>query len=355
MTPKYVVRILDEFSKDDVIRAWSQIAEDTQEWLPWFQSPQWVLPWWETFRADSTPLILGVYVNNELIAVAPWFIRERVVRFMGDPLNDVNAVLVRAPHNEAAVLLALLHDLPRVLSSRRLSAQTLFLDCWPRPLPELDRALCIASERPSLAAPILKLPRDFDQYLRSLPTSRRRNILYATRALERAIPQHRFEVPTDIQRKVRLAETLLLTREESLGPRGFLEQCEPSSRSALFRDFLIRLIENRTAPSRVHLGALIGGDEAIAVGLYFRWRSTLMKYMQGWSMEHRKLSAGSVLDFRMIEHGLAAGVRIIDFGRGDEPYKARFGAENQWLRNYTIEYSGLAVAAPAISAPVGSL
>lgn len=354
MTIQYDVRVLDDFTKDGFVRDWIQIAEGTHEWLPWFQSPQWVLSWWETFGAESAPLILGVYVDNELIAVAPWFVRERVVRFMGDPLNDVNAVLVREPHDSVAVLLALLHHLPGVLSSRKLSARTLLLDCWLRPLPDLDRALYVASERPLLAVPILKLPRNFDQYLRSLPTSRRRNILYATRALERAIPQYRFEVPADIQRKIKLAETLLLTREESLGPRGFLEQCEPSSRSARFRDFLIRLIEDPTAPSRVQLGALIAGDETIAVGLYFRWRSTLMKYMQGWSMEHRKLSAGSVLDFRMIEHGLAAGVRIIDFGRGDEPYKARFGAENQWLRNYTIEYSGSAVPTPAAS-PTGFL
>lgn len=337
MNTQYDIRVLDKFSTDEVVRDWNQIAEETHAWLPWFQSPQWVLPWWRTFRDGATPLFLGVYADSELIAVAPWFVEAQVVRFMGDPLNDINAVLVRAPHNEAAVVLALLRNLHEVLSSRQLSARTLLLDCWLRPLPEADATLAIATERSPLAMPILKLPRDFDQYLRSLPTSRRRNILNTTRALDRAMPQHRFEVATDIQRQITLGETLLLMGEVSLRHRCFLEQCEPSSHSAHFRDFLIRLIENRMASSHVQLAALISGNEIIAVGLYFRWRSTLIKYMQGWSIAHRELSPGYVLDFRMIQHGLEAGVRIIDFGRGGEPYKARFGAENQWLRNFTME------------------
>ena len=84
----------------------------------------------------------------------------------------------------------------------------------------------------------------------------------------------------------------------------------------------------------------MNGDEILASGLYFRWGPILVKYMQGWALQYRKLSPGTVLDIEMIRYGLALGVRVIDFGRGDEKYKARFNARTQWLYNYVFSPLG---------------
>jgi CelD/BcsL family acetyltransferase involved in cellulose biosynthesis len=339
LTDDYEVRVLEDFPASDSVRKWEAITGAVVHRLGWFQSPQWVLSWWETFGHRATPLVLGVHAGGELVAVAPWCVSEGEVRCMGDPLNDLNFVATRRGHAEDAVLRALLRALWPILEARRLPARTLRLECWPAPLPDPGGRLRVEA-LPALHSPAVALPADWDGYLASLPRQRRRRLEQAVRRLARALPALRLEVATEPARLLELGRSMLRLREATLGPRGLAAECEPTSRAAPFGRLLARLAARQGPTPRVVVGALVDGSEVVAAGLYFRGSSFLMKYMQGWSLRHLAWSPGTVLDLEMIRYGLASGIRTLELGRGDEPYKTRLGAREHPLHGYTVTRPG---------------
>lgn len=334
--PRYRVQLLDAFAAPAAMREWSALAELPQDSLRWFRSPGWAAAWWRTVGRRAQPLPLAVSAGDELVAVAPWCLSDGAVRSLGDPLNDVNGLTVRAGHDETAVLRALIAALAGPRRELLQGARELLLEAWPRPFPADLRSAAGFTERPPTCAPILDLPPRFDDCLAALPPPSRRRLLQAERRLARALPRLRFEVAGTPRRKLDLARAMLRLREASLGPRGLLADCEPNSREEPFGRLLTALLDDSAASRGVVLGALVDAGEPVAAGLYFHSAPVLMKYMQGWSADARRWSPGTVLDLRMIEHAVGLGARLLDFGRGDEPYKTRLGARPRWLSNATV-------------------
>jgi len=336
LTTRYRIRLIEDLSDRKMVQSWNAVTEQAQHQLGWFQSPQWVVPWWETLGSGTKPIVLGVYAGDELVAIAPWCVSGDVVRCMGDPLNDVNRVPTRSGHDEDAVLRALVHGLWDLLKDHRSSPRVLLLECWPTCLPDLDDGWTSVEERRPLASPVLKFSGDFDSYLKSLLPHVRRKLAQTLRRLYRAMPKIRLEIATKPPRILELGNAMLRLREQTLGPRGLLSDCEPASREEPFRKLLAQVVNNGGPGQQAILGALVYEDQVIAGGLYFRWGSILMKYMQGWSLQHRQWSPGTVLDIEMIRDSLASGLEVLEFGRGDEDYKRRLGAQMHWLHNYAI-------------------
>lgn len=65
-------------------------------------------------------------------------------------------------------------------------------------------------------------------------------------------------------------------------------------------------------------------------------RSAWGVYMIAYDKTHAKESPGIGMLAAGLERARALGFREYDFLRGDEPYKARFGAELSYLENYTV-------------------
>jgi CelD/BcsL family acetyltransferase involved in cellulose biosynthesis len=79
----------------------------------------------------------------------------------------------------------------------------------------------------------------------------------------------------------------------------------------------------------IHEGRPIG----IAYG--FVWRDTFYSYQGGWDAAWAHLSLGTVLENETIRIARLQGLHCIDFLRGREPYKYRFGGvdkmDESWL------------------------
>jgi CelD/BcsL family acetyltransferase involved in cellulose biosynthesis len=92
----------------------------------------------------------------------------------------------------------------------------------------------------------------------------------------------------------------------------------------------------RAAPERGP-AALIArhGDEVVGVLYGFRWKDVFAAYQSGWDARFARHSLGSVLIFQAARLAPADGVCTLDLLRGSEPYKYRFGAVDRsdctWL------------------------
>ncbi len=70
------------------------------------------------------------------------------------------------------------------------------------------------------------------------------------------------------------------------------------------------------------------GDEVVGVLYGFVWRNTFAYYQVGWDPSFHRLSLGSVLVIESIETCVRSELSVFDFLRGAESYKYRFGASD---------------------------
>jgi CelD/BcsL family acetyltransferase involved in cellulose biosynthesis len=74
------------------------------------------------------------------------------------------------------------------------------------------------------------------------------------------------------------------------------------------------------------MSALYAGDRLVAMHLGMRTETVLHYWFPAYDRELSKYSPGVSLLRLMAEHAAGSGIRRIDLGRGDEPYKLKFAS-----------------------------
>jgi len=78
------------------------------------------------------------------------------------------------------------------------------------------------------------------------------------------------------------------------------------------------------------------GQEIVGVLYGFWWRETFAAYQSGWDRRYARDALGNVLVLHALERAADHGARTFDFLRGTEPYKYRFGARDRWDRTWLV-------------------
>jgi CelD/BcsL family acetyltransferase involved in cellulose biosynthesis len=92
--------------------------------------------------------------------------------------------------------------------------------------------------------------------------------------------------------------------------------------------------------ARVH-GLTIGGRPA-AVALALRDTRAVQYYIGGFDPAFASVSPGTLLIAHVVDRANAEGAAEVDFLRGGEAYKYRFGARDHHNHARRLVYSGLA-------------
>ena len=100
-----------------------------------------------------------------------------------------------------------------------------------------------------------------------------------------------------------------------------------------FPDFTRRLVHEAAAAGSLCLGTVYLGDRPAASQIWIvaGGRATIFKL--AYDEEFKKLSAGSVLTVKILDHVLANGQIVeVDYGRGDDAYKKQWLSERRERR-----------------------
>lgn len=106
------------------------------------------------------------------------------------------------------------------------------------------------------------------------------------------------------------------------------------------RTFFRRLFEAFGPHGPLRLTFLMVGDRRIAAGVHFETPNRMYYYNAGIDPDARELSPGVVMVARYVERALAAGLRQLDFLRGDEPYKYEWGAVDEPIQRVLVRRAG---------------
>ncbi len=290
-----------------------------------FQSPAWLLPWWQAFAPGSL-MVIAVRDGRRLTALAPLYLEDgplgRRLLPLGISLSDYLDILVDPAAPAAGDAIA--HHLARrhadwdliELSDLPPGAAALTLPCPQRTTDTI---------RATEACPILHLGSDSVDAgnAPTIPARQRRKLRMARHRMERSaatsiIATHALTPAAWIDALSRLHTA----RWQERGEAGVLrDDCV----QVFHRKALAALCEHRIARL---FGIVIGSDLA---GAYygFHHRDRAYAYLGGFDPRFAYYSPGTILIGHAIEDAARNGAREFHFLRGGEAYKYAWGAADR--------------------------
>lgn len=319
---------------------WEDLLGSAQGGLDVFQSPAWLLPWWRHLGREQGRIhCLFAWEGQQLVAIAPLAVvavgGARVLRFMGDPLNDYNRFVLRRGA-EASAGKAIL----RFLATGAAAWDSVALDCLLHPADALgtdDGEIRSGFATVPLSPPptvLLSLPADWDTY-RLGPVTGRRTLERKERKLRREAAAT-FRVCCDGASAAPIVSELERLRLANWEAFGFRDTRDSLLFGESFSAFLREAGPLLADGGRLQVGVIEGEEGLLAAGLYLSGGGVLMKYMQGWDHSDPSASVGLILDWLMIRHAIESGFDCFDFGRGDETYKFRLGGASHDLAGFQL-------------------
>jgi CelD/BcsL family acetyltransferase involved in cellulose biosynthesis len=300
---------------------WDQLWRTCPEATP-FQSATWLLPWWDTF-AEGELRVLTIHTNRALVALLPFFI------YSGSEVPRRKLLLLGTGNSDYLDTLCLAEyrgDVAALAAGYLQSTITEWDECdlvQIRPgsmLLEL-RPDGLSHERfPTEPCPVLPLPNSRNAIEQCLPAGMVSNLRYYA---NRAQKSHSIEyVEANEDNFDYLIDELI---------RLHTARWTASSRSGLLKNEAVQRFHKCAGRELLSNGLLrlygLKLSQRTAAVLYgFTSHRRTYYYLGGFDPEFARLSVGTLLIGHAVERAIEEGSTEIDFLRGQEPYKYRWGA-----------------------------
>jgi CelD/BcsL family acetyltransferase involved in cellulose biosynthesis len=322
-----VVALEDPATLGALTRDWDELALRLDE-SSYFQSAAWVLSWWETIAGRPPTRLVAWRGSSGRLEALVALSEDRTVLHPALPVDlpvHVNAGSgpgdadhcgwLVPPERRTEVAGWLAHNLT--------GAGLLLRDADPAwghpPLPARARVIAVTT------CPRMILPGPDEAVGRS--PGLRRQLPRFTRRLEREGVRFEWVPPGQVDEP-------LLRALFALHRRARAGRVAGTDFGAEHLDLHLRLAargEPGCGPA-----AVVARHDGVAVGILygFWWKDTFAAYQWGWDPAWAHFSMGSVLTYHAIRFAARDGARILDFLRGTEPYKYRFGAVDRHDRTW---------------------
>ncbi len=310
---------------------WNHLLQNGASNVP-FLTYEYQSTWWQTrgggeWPEDSPLVIVTAQEGDQLVGVAPLFHAENI---LGTPaLMLVGAIEVsdfldfivepnRLPEFVTGLIDFLLEqdDLP---PWEQLDLYNLLEDSPTLPAlqAEAERRGWSHQQIHLQPAPFVPLPGDYQAYLSGLDKKQRHEIRRKWRNIESSLVEPGFY---HVKERDNLAEET----------QAFIDMMAQDPNK---RDFLTEAMQqhlHNTAQIAFDAGWLhlsfFTLDGAKAAGHFsFQFNDCLWLYNSGWEWDFRDFSPGWVHLAHLMQWSNENGIKVLDFMRGDENYKYKFG------------------------------
>jgi len=283
-----------------------------------FQRPEWLLAWLHLFRPDSLWSV-ELRSDGRLIGLVPLFLDDGSLYPIGAGITDYLDAIFDGAATASAV-----EAFYSTLRERRGAWSSLDIE---QLRPQSPLMAATASEGLAIetveenASPVLTLPESGS--LHEVMSSRHlKNLRYARRQMERAGNVE--WILADRTTLDELLEALFRTHAARWGMRGEEGMLMGDEIQSFHREVARGLLERgvlRLYGMRFD-GRLVGALES------FFEKDSAYFYLHGFEPEVARFSPGIQLVGRFIDDAAERGIRCIDFLRGREEYKYRWGAKD---------------------------
>lgn len=309
-----------------------------------FSSLDWLISWWETFHNRQQLMVLAGFDSKlRLAGLAALYVSEerflRVVRlhclrFVGDGSGDSDNLdfVVRSGFEDAFA-----NKLLEYLREQRDQWNIVRLNTMPANSPVADRVEQLLRKRQWTSFTAVRdrlsilLPASWDEYLATLSSEDRKNIIRYRRRIEQRHSlriyrcSHECELAACLDNLFRLHQL----RWQGRGERGTFAGRER-------RQFYERLSLRLLASNRLEFWMLELNGQIAAAQFAMRYRDNVYQLQEGYDPAHSSDRVGMVLRAEVLRQLISEGVRIYDFLGGTDQYKQRWGASRGHYRDITF-------------------
>ncbi len=289
-----------------------------------FQRPEWLLAYARTFACPDSgaePWALLVRREDELLALAPFCTRGgpggETISLLGDGTSDYLDIVVATHELEGAT--SRIFD---ELAARSAQGTTVVLDGLRSGSPLLARAPLSGIRDEAFwrePSPVLSLAATADPIPPAMRTRLRDSRRRAERMGEVVFEDSQVEgVGPWLERLFQLHGA----RWRCRGEEGVLAQARVQS-------FHRQAVPALAAAGFARIHGLRIGDKHVAAMLVLCDERAAYYYIGGFDPAFAALSPGALLIGHAIDCARTSGAAEVDFLRGSEPYKYRFGAEDR--------------------------
>jgi CelD/BcsL family acetyltransferase involved in cellulose biosynthesis len=320
--------------------AWRRLAADDPT-----AGPEWRDAWWDAY-GDGLERAIGVVCRgDEVIAVAAWYVDHKPLlgcslSAMGDgkACTDYQRVLLDSSLGEvevAAAVETLVDAYQNEPATARVSAWT--LEGIEPADPSIGTVLaCLAkrnfelTEEPLESSWVLELPRNWADFTAGVQRSLRRKINKATRRVEQG--EVRFEVATNWPAIDAAWDDFVRLHSLRFRDRDVAGGCFADPRFNAFLRGAVRNLADRKVAELIWCRT---DNAVISMQLYILGGGTASMYQSGIDPAQMQLEPGHLLFTHVVRRLIERGYRRLDFLRGDESYKADWGAKARPLIRLT--------------------
>ena len=327
--------------KDD----WNRLLQKSASHVP-FLTFEYQQAWWQTRGGGEWPqssqlAVVAAFRDDVLVGIAPLFHTENI---LGKPaLMFIGAIEV----SDFLDFIAQPEDLPEFING----LLDFLLNEAQIPHWELLDLYNILAGSPSLAilrqqaeergwthqqihlqpSPVISLPKDYDVYLASIDKKQRHEIRRKMRNVENSLVESDLyftENPETLREDV---DSFIKMMAQDPNKRAFLT--EP------MRQHIHNIAQSAFDLGWLQLAFLTMDGNKAAAYLSFHFDNRLWLYNSAWEWEYRDYSPGWVLLAHLIKWAVDNNLAELDFMRGDEPYKYKFGGVDRHIYRVTLSPS----------------
>jgi len=321
---------------------WNRLLRKSASVVP-FLTFDYLDAWWQTrgggeWSADSQLVLVAAFEDEKLIGIAPLFYAENI---LGDPalmfvgaieVSDFLDVIVRPEDLEDFIsgLIDFLLNCNDISDWEVLDFYNLLEES-----PTL-KALEAEAERRGWAhqqihlqpAPYLPLPEGFDTYLAGIDGKQRREIRRKLRNFESSFVDGELVFAEDPDTLHEEVDIFLAMMAQDPNKCKFLTDA--------MRQHLHNTAQVAFENSWLQLTFFTIDGEKAAANMAFNFNERLWLYNSGWEWDYREFSPGWLLLTHLIQWATENGIQELDFMRGDEGYKYKFGGVDRHVYRATV-------------------
>lgn len=335
------VEVAEVMLRCELISDFSRLEQLSGEWdRLWradsdreiFQSFAWARAWWRTFGNNLSLCCFAVFEGERIIGIVPLVREGGALVFLGGKHADYGDILCLQGRTEE-VLEVVLENMLQLQGWKECCLHNLKLDG-------------------QIFKHLSKLPRRFRRQLQVVPSNPCHTILLNDNCESLSVLLGKNHTKRRLKK---------LAKSGTLTFRHLETKAETERQLAeLFRHQRRRraLAGKATAPSQFYtlernlideldlrelrFGVLELNGRPLAWHISFQLGGRLLFYQQTFDVDAWDYSPGEVLIHELLHYAQENGLREVDFGQGDEPFKNRFTTDTRQLYSLYIEPASIA-------------
>lgn len=309
---------------------------------------EWVGTWWDHFGADNELHVLVIRDATGVVAIAPLQrarigtgrLAVQVIQRISPEAGDYGGVLLVRRQAEAVEMIV--DHLERAVRDRWVAAVMIsrlrdddpFVPLLRAALERRSGSLAADEDELSGACPFTDVREGFD-----LNAQAKKN--QVGRRLRRLAEQH-----DDVEFTYHSGESLDAGFERLLEVHDRRWAGRESEMQGLLAEpdrtaFLLAAARALDDRGWLRLLTLSADGRPVAAELDFEYRRRMFMFKGAFDPAYRSFAPGQLLFHRVIEDALDSGVEIVDWGRGEEPYKRQWANGEHNQVTVTVTRAGL--------------